>query len=224
MTTISRKKLARPLKRVGRAIQLAALKRVDPLEAARLTHRETRHARNRRFLKEYVAPGGIGAEVGVFWAHFSEVLLREFKPARLYLVDPWDLLHGETFRFISPYTLDGKLTTATAMARAQRLARRHPRKVSVERCFSVDFFNGFEDAHFDWVYLDAAHTYPEVKADLAAIWPKLKPGGVLLGDDYYVRKDGSDNGTKSVVDEFVEQNGLELITERRPQFVIHKPG
>ena len=36
----------------------------------------------------------------MFWALFSEVLLREFKPARLYLVDPWDLLHGETFRFI----------------------------------------------------------------------------------------------------------------------------
>ena len=188
-----------------------------------MSHRETRHARNRRFLKDYVAPGGIGAEVGVFWAHFSEVLLRDFKPARLYLVDPWDLLHGETFRFISPYTLDGKLTTATAMARAQRLARRHPRRVSVERSFSVDFFDGFEDGHFDWVYLDAAHTYPEVKADLAAIWPRLKPGGVLLGDDYYVRKDGDDNGTKRAADEFVAQHGLELIAERRAQFVIRKP-
>jgi len=104
-----------------------------------------------------------------------------------------------------------------------RLARRHPGQVTVSRAFSVDFFAGFEDAHFDWVYLDAAHTYEAVTADLAAIWPKLKPGGVLLGDDYYVRKDGSDNGTKRAIDEFVAQHGLELVVERRAQFVLPKP-
>lgn len=223
MTALIPKRLARPLKRAGRAVRLAALKRIDPTEAARLAHRETAHARHRRFLRRYVAPGGVGAEVGVFWAHFSEVLLREFRPARLYLVDPWDLLHGETFNWSSPYTLDGTLTTGTAMARAQRLERENPGVVEVARAFSTDFFTGFADGHFDWVYLDAAHTYEAVMADLHAIWPRLKPGGVLLGDDYYIRKDGSDNGTKRAVDEFAALQGQELIVERRAQFVLRKP-
>jgi predicted O-methyltransferase YrrM len=36
----------------------------------------------------------------------------------------------------------------------------------------------------DYLYVDADHTYEGVKADLWAWVPHLKPGGILLGDDY----------------------------------------
>ncbi len=42
----------------------------------------------------------------------------------------------------------------------------------------------FPDASVDFVFLDAAHDYQSVTADLRAWWPKIKPGGVLAGHDY----------------------------------------
>lgn len=36
----------------------------------------------------------------------------------------------------------------------------------------------------DLIYIDAAHTYRELLADLRAFWPLLQPGGVMFGDDY----------------------------------------
>ncbi|NIL95924.1 MAG: hypothetical protein GTO62_01975, partial [Planctomycetales bacterium] len=37
---------------------------------------------------------------------------------------------------------------------------------------------------FDWVYIDANHTYEGVLADLEASLPKVRPGGLICGHDY----------------------------------------
>ncbi len=42
----------------------------------------------------------------------------------------------------------------------------------------------FGDSSVDWVHLDARHEYADVKADIQAWLPKIKPGGWLSGDDY----------------------------------------
>lgn len=38
----------------------------------------------------------------------------------------------------------------------------------------------------DLIHIDAAHEYEDVLQDLAHWWPLLKPGGVLLGDDWSI--------------------------------------
>jgi hypothetical protein len=42
----------------------------------------------------------------------------------------------------------------------------------------------FEDNSLDFVYIDANHTYEGVKEDIKYWYPKVKPGGLLLGHDY----------------------------------------
>lgn len=42
----------------------------------------------------------------------------------------------------------------------------------------------FEDASAHMVFIDAEHTYPAAKADLAAWRTKVKPGGWLAGHDW----------------------------------------
>jgi predicted O-methyltransferase YrrM len=89
---------------------------------------------------------------------------------------------------------------------------------------SLEAAERFENGYFDIIYIDGSHTYEAVKADLNAWWPKLKVGGVLIGDDYWeptgvwdgVKRtgakelDGKPYGVKKAVDEFVESNEFEL--------------
>jgi hypothetical protein len=49
---------------------------------------------------------------------------------------------------------------------------------------SVDAAKLYEDNSLDFVFIDAAHGYEYVKADIIAWLPKVKSGGILAGDDY----------------------------------------
>jgi predicted O-methyltransferase YrrM len=49
---------------------------------------------------------------------------------------------------------------------------------------SLEAVKQFEDESLDFVYIDAAHDYDNVKADILAWKPKVKKGGILAGHDY----------------------------------------
>tara|TARA_Y100001937_G_scaffold18468_1_gene25461 strand:- start:775 stop:1341 length:567 start_codon:yes stop_codon:yes gene_type:complete len=42
----------------------------------------------------------------------------------------------------------------------------------------------FEEASIDYIMVDGAHEYEPVIDDIQNWWPKLKPNGVMFGDDY----------------------------------------
>lgn len=42
----------------------------------------------------------------------------------------------------------------------------------------------FRDGSVDFVYVDAGHTFEAVSRDLAAWWPKLRPGATMAGEDW----------------------------------------
>jgi hypothetical protein len=60
-------------------------------------------------------------------------------------------------------------------------------KVKVIRDYSVNASKQFEDNFFDFIYIDADHSYDGVIADLRSWYPKLKPGGLMGGHDYKKR-------------------------------------
>jgi hypothetical protein len=49
---------------------------------------------------------------------------------------------------------------------------------------SLEAVKLYADRSLDFVYIDAAHDYANVKADILAWKPKVKPGGILAGHDY----------------------------------------
>ncbi len=85
--------------------------------------------------------------------------------------------------------------------------------VRIVRDFSVEASEKFPDNYFDFVYIDAAHTYEEVKRDLVAWYPKVKDGGILAGHDYFPDTRiwrGDPCGVYQAVNEFVEENNLSV--------------
>jgi len=66
--------------------------------------------------------------------------------------------------------------------------------------------NSFIDDEFSMIFIDAAHDYESVKADLNNFYPKLKSGGIFAGHDYGEKS----CGVGRAVDEFVKENNLKL--------------
>jgi len=62
------------------------------------------------------------------------------------------------------------------------------------------------DATFDFVYIDASHEYESVLADIKAYAKLVKPGGFLIGDDYFQNWPG----VIKAVDEFAEEQGYRV--------------
>jgi MMP 1-O-methyltransferase len=53
---------------------------------------------------------------------------------------------------------------------------------------SWEVATGFPDDYFDMVYIDGGHGFETCLNDLVAYWPKIKPGGILAGHDYWSDK------------------------------------
>lgn len=96
------------------------------------------------------------------------------------------------------------------------------------RCKSVEAAEEFGDGSIDFIYLDAGHTYDDVRSDLAAWWPKLKRGGIIAGDDWEWQDSPGDFSIRRAVLEFCKRHGQIPYTrpgypqQSRTQWVIHK--
>ena len=59
----------------------------------------------------------------------------------------------------------------------------------------------YADKSLDFVFIDGAHNYESVKADIQAWLPKVKIGGFIGGHDYGNDEPENVNGVKKAVDE-----------------------
>ena len=86
--------------------------------------------------------------------------------------------------------------------------------------FSVPTLATFSDHFFDWIYIDANHTYESVRADLEACLSKVRPGGIIAGHDYINTTYWKDlnYGVVEAVDEFCAEHNWEII------YLTREPG
>ena len=122
----------------------------------------------------------IGVEVGVFKGGFSRWVLDHWPLCqRYYMVDLWAAQDH--------YRQMDSTSTAENLKRyeqARQAVEPHKKKAELVRKSSVAAAATFPNASVDFVYLDARHTYDAVTEDLEAWWPKIKPGGIMAGEDY----------------------------------------
>lgn len=142
---------------------------------------QSKRDRVRGRMLESLPKGGVVAEIGVWEGDFSQRILEICEPRELHLIDPW--LYMPEF----PNTGFGKKKNESLMEeRYHNVVARFaddPR-VHVHRALSDVALAAMPDAFLDWVYIDGNHNEPIIGNDLALSLQKVKPNGIIAGDDY----------------------------------------
>jgi hypothetical protein len=176
----------------------------------------------RRALLETIPQGGVCAEVGVWKGTFSRKILDVTKPSKLHLIDPWSFQPQYPDRIYGGKVAEGQDDMEQIYQNVCAEFGDIP-EVEIHRGYSDQLLAAFPDGYFDWLYVDGNHYYDFVLSDLTLGWQKLKPGGLMIGDDYdWGKRDGYP--VKRAVAEFMRQHEIQT----RPkivhsQFVFSKP-
>ncbi len=178
---------------------------------------------SRHHVLEMLPKHSVGAEVGVHVGDFSAMILEVSHPANLHLIDPWRHESSVTYRE-ALYGGRAKGGQAELDARYAGVCQRFRREiesgiVEVHRGDSAEVLTGFPDESLDWIYIDGNHLYEFVRRDLELAFAKVKPGGLITGDDY---RGGSwwQGGVKRAVDEFAAR--ANLVEVRNGQFIFRR--
>ena len=90
-------------------------------------------------------------------------------------------------------------------------------KINPVQSSSLKAAERFEDKSLDFVYIDAAHDYENVKNDIKAWLPKIKDMGLIAGDDY--AWEGVAKAVKETFkDNFIVEANNNWIHSRDPSF------
>lgn len=146
----------------------------------------------------------VAVEVGVWRGEYSARIVEHLQPQKFYGVDPY--VQYNDF----PDPDDFANQSALDQLHDRTIQLYHRLGATLLRTTSVDAAGQFEDGSLDFVYLDGDHTYAGVSADIAAWWPKVKPGGILSGHDYCNVNPSKNFGVIPAVDELVAKHNLQL--------------
>jgi hypothetical protein len=137
-----------------------------PEQAPELTERHLRNCKvvtNREFILQEMKKGGVVAEVGVQEGQFSKLILQLCEPKELHLIDI----------ILTNYSIEQKFECEIGNG-----------QVFLHESDSSAAIRKFSDAYFDFIYIDADHSYNGVQRDIQAAKTKVKEGGFLIFNDY----------------------------------------
>lgn len=200
---------------------------------------------NRDDMLTWLPKGGRLAEVGVFAGAFSRQILDVVKPEHIDLIDSWKWYYCDWDNPPDDKVANIEAYKAWAKSIDPEYDGGHPdrmydrfhaglvalsktdQRVAVHRGVSVPTAAKFADASLDAVYIDADHSYDNVLADLTAYAPKVKAGGLILGDDFLDDETRTDSvyGTIQAVNTFTKRGAWKCLAVIGPsacQYVLHR--
>lgn len=139
----------------------------------------------------------LGCEVGVRHGVFSEYLLKKNHNLSMFLVDPYTSYEDVHHTYTAEEQLEIK---DSAMFRLEPYGKRaHWLYLT-----SVVASQHIANSSLDFVFIDANHDYQDVKADLAAWWPKVRKNGLFCGHDFNM------DGVNKAVREFASEPNRDI--------------
>lgn len=156
---------------------------------------------NRFALMDHIGIAGkTCAEIGVFEGEFSrEILARH--PASLLLVDPWKTQSKKAYPNDPSNVLPDKFERIFDAVNEE-----FGRLPNVTICREFSYFAAPPLPSFDFIYIDANHTFNNCFCDILTWYKSLRTGGWICGHDYT----GDYIGVKYAVEAFCQISGEEL--------------
>lgn len=150
-----------------------------------------------RYCKTLLCTAPIIAEVGVFKAQFSDILLEVLRPAQMFLIDTFE---------INDY-IAGEFTADQHFDHIQKKYA-HAANVFLLQNLSWEGLDLLPDDSLDYIYIDADHTYEGVKKDIDVAYQKIRNGGIIQFNDYttYSPCEQMEYGVLAAVNEFIESH------------------
>jgi methyltransferase family protein len=154
----------------------------------------------------------VGAELGVFRGTFTRKILEVVRPRELHLIDVWWERFGDHFPDWGPYTDFGRLSTHAAHAEVEAIAAEHAAttKSTIHVGDDRQILASFPDGYFDWVYLDTSHSYEDTVAELEILRLKVRPDGLITGDDWVPDPNLPHHGVYRATTEFCRRYGWQV--------------
>lgn len=162
-------------------------------------HRRVRYWKN--FLEKYNCQNV--CEIGVRNGENFDMMIQH-NPTLAVAVDAWmnDGIPGNNDMFYSQRRMDKQYRLFS-----ERMADKP--FVKIIRDYSHNAAQQFDNGFFDFIYIDANHTFNGCYQDVVDWWPKLKVGGVMCGHDYEKRSHkGILFGVIEAVNKFVWENNI----------------
>lgn len=122
----------------------------------------------------------MGVEVGVRDGGYSETLMKAIPDVTLYGVDPYEPHKGYRDHV-------RKATFEAFEQEAHAKLDKYP-KYHFVRKYSMDAVQRIPDNSLDFVYIDGDHSFQSATNDIAEWSKKVRPGGIISGDDYFKHK------------------------------------
>lgn len=143
-----------------------------------------------------------GVEIGTFKGKNAKHIINLLNIKTLYCVDPWidneykpngDRIYNEAKQLLKEYD-----------------------NIDIIRKHSFDAANDIPN-NLDFVYIDGNHSYNSVAQDINFYYPKLKPGGILGGHDYWA----SELGVVEAVNEFIIESKTTLYGDINDWWIVN---
>jgi hypothetical protein len=152
-----------------------------------------------------------GAEIGVSSGYFSEKMFQAIPGLELWCVDSWRRYRGNRFDVIQP---------KHNIAYQNTVERLKPYKAHIIRKKSTEAMLDIVDSSLNFVYIDANHGYDYVMEDIIGWTRKVRVGGMIIGDDYYLMKKA---GVVEAVNDYVKYHNINLkVIDPRPYKIIDR--
>ena len=177
----------------------------------------------RAYILEQLTQNSIFVEVGVWKGDFSKKIWDISNPKLLVLVDSW--IFDEKVRGCAPQVNGEEPLNQNFFDQAKKDTFdkfQTNENVHILDLNSAEASSNYKDNYFDYIYLDAEHSYQAVINDLNMWYPKLKKNGVLFGDDYYWREEDDTLSLHKAYQEFINKHNIKKWCVFKSQITIIK--